>query len=205
MTGIKFFSLSADSTQVSNIAGECAALLKIDSCVGLIPTETVYGLVCRWNDQNAYEKIWKIKKRPKDKKFQMLALSVADAEKFGFVPDVRARNLLDSFSPGPLTVISRSSFGGSIGLRIPSNAFSRAVLSGIRCPLAATSANISGAKDFSGFGPILSSLAGTPDFAVDAGLVDGCPSTVVDLSGSEIRILRHGKISEKMILEAISK
>jgi L-threonylcarbamoyladenylate synthase len=205
MSSTRLFSLSdPNKLLIEKVAKECSSIIRQKSRIGLIPTETVYGIVCKWQDYAAYEKILEMKKRPKEKNFQMLALSLEDAEQFGFCLNEKIKHVAKRFFPGPLTLIAHSkSTNEGIGLRIPSHPFARALLAKLSFPLAATSANISGEKNFMDFAPILPSLGTKIDFAVDAGQVSGDASTVLDLRTDEAKILRHGKIPDDMIFKVL--
>ncbi|MBQ7651637.1 MAG: Sua5/YciO/YrdC/YwlC family protein, partial [Victivallales bacterium] len=70
--------------------------------VAVVPTETVYGLVCAWDNEDARERIYSIKNRPHDKRLQMLAPDIATAIKAGVLPDARLDRIAEKFWPGPL-------------------------------------------------------------------------------------------------------
>lgn len=127
--------------------------------------------------------------------------------------DSRALALARAFLPGPLTlVVRRPPFVdaaivgglGTLGLRVPNHELCAALLA--QCgPLAATSANLSGAPAYSGrdaSDPQAASRAHLPeaDLFIDAGPAPlGVASTVVDLSGSDVRLIRAGAISFEAI------
>jgi len=56
----------------SELVAQCVQLLKQPGTVLLLPTETVYGLVCRWTDENARKRIYSLKGRDENKPFQMM-------------------------------------------------------------------------------------------------------------------------------------
>ena len=86
----------------------------------LVPTETVYGLVCDWEDQLARERIYALKVRDSRKPLAMFADSCNMAENFGVKLNNNARILLEKFAPGPITVIAPGNeFYPTIGVRIP--------------------------------------------------------------------------------------
>ena len=87
----------------------------------IIPTETVYGIAANGLNQKTLERLYEIKKRPKDKP---LSLHIANKEKVeelasGITP--AAYRLMDKFWPGPLTVVLNSKEKGSLGIRMPDN------------------------------------------------------------------------------------
>jgi len=174
----------------------CVAALSKSGSVLLAPTETVYGLLCSWPDAAARERIYQAKRRDGRKPLQMLAADVAMVEAAGGVLTATARRLAAAFCPGPLTVIIDATDGGSIGFRIPDHAFVLSVIRGHGKPLAATSANLSGAPAALSVPEALATLAEPPDLAMDGGALpmDSLASTVVDARGG-LKILREGTVS----------
>ena len=193
------------SADEARITAECAEMLKRRGAVLLLPTETVYGFMCRWDDSEARERIYKIKRRSSDKPFQMLASSIAQAEKEGLIFDGEARRIAEKFFPGPLTLVVKNRDGGTTGLRIPKHQFILNIIRIIDSPLAATSANISGEPAALTLEDALRNLESLPDMAVDGGKIEaGAASTVVDASSSPFKILRPGPIKEEEIRKAVA-
>lgn len=196
--------LSLNETGAASIAGICGKTLSKKGSVLLLPTETVYGFMCLWDDQQAREKILKMKRRDSKKPFQMLSSSVALAEKQGLVFEGEARKIADKFFPGALTLIVCNRDGGTTGLRIPNHEFMQELLGKIGCPLAATSANISGEPAALTIEDALKDLEIFPDLAVDGGRIEhGKASTLVDATTAPFRILRDGLIGEDAIRRAV--
>ena len=88
----------------------------------------MYGLAALWGHQGARQKIYQLKRRPADKRLQMLAASVDVAVAAGLCPDDRLERLGRQFWPGALTVVAAARGGDSIGLRIPAHPFLAALL-----------------------------------------------------------------------------
>lgn len=185
----------------------CRAALRRDGGVILIPTETVYGLACRWDDAAARERIRRMKGRDPEKPLQMLAPDLDTALAVGLVDDVRLRRLAQRFCPGPLTIVQKARAGGTIGVRVPDHPFALELLREIRQPLAATSANRSGEPSATVFAEAVANLASPPDLAVDGGTIpaSGQASTVVDISVTPWRILRQGPVGEAELREALER
>ena len=78
------------------------------------PTETVYGLMCRWDAAAARARIARMKQRAPDKHLQMLADSLEAAVAAGLVADERFRRVAAAFWPGPLTAVGPAARGGTI-------------------------------------------------------------------------------------------
>ena len=125
----------------------------------IVPTDTVYGLVCRYDSKTAVEKIYKLKKRDKKKPLILLGYNWKALKKFVTVGTLHATSLrrLIKQWPGPLTIILPASKlvprflnkgFQTIGIRVPNNKFLLKLLK--HCPeqiLASTSANFSGKSD----------------------------------------------------------
>lgn len=115
-----------------------------------------------------------------------------------------AREFMDAFWPGPLTLVVKASHHlpdvliqgrGTIGVRVPSSQACLRLLTFCGCPLTSTSANISGQKLPSTIDKIEAVLGPGIDLYLDAGpLVESKPSTVLDVSGIRPRLLREGAI-----------
>ena len=84
------------------------AVLAEPGGVVLLPTETVYGLVCDWEDAVARERIYALKGRDRDKPLAMFAADAAMAERFGVRLNRAAGMLLEAFAPGSHPLLSPS-------------------------------------------------------------------------------------------------
>jgi L-threonylcarbamoyladenylate synthase len=164
------------------------------------PTDTVYGLGALARNQAAVERIYEIKRRPSDRR--LVVMVAAPAALRGLVRiDGRARALMRRWWPGPLTLVLPSLQGGedSLAVRIPDHPVALELLRRVGEPLATSSANLSGRP------PALSAgdLAGLEGLAavLDAGpAAGGVPSTLLDLTSPEPRVLRSGPISEDKLV-----
>ena len=194
-------------TETENSAiEECLSLLKIQGSVLLLPTETVYGLMCSWNDELAIRRIEKMKRRDANKNFQLLSDDIEKIERVGGILNDAALKICWKLCPGPLTLVIKSTHGGTIGFRIPKYYFLLKLIAKFGHPLTATSANISGEPPYAKAAEALVSLDKEfPDILIDGGLIPSgaLASTVVDLSGDEIKIIRKGLISEDEIRKAV--
>jgi len=177
-----------------------------DSPVLLLPTETVYGLFCNYDDPEAKNKIFEMKNRDKNKRLQLIAPNVNCLEKHGVDITMEVELLIQKFCPGPITIISNTLNNHTektIGFRIPNSPFLLNLMRKTKLSLAATSANISGDPPASSIHEALEMLKYPPDAVVDAGILNGEPSTVVDMTGSNPLILREGPISMLQIKETL--
>jgi len=170
------------------------------------PTETVYGLMTLWGNARGCERIFRLKRRPKEKRLQMLAASIETAISHGMCDSPALRALAEAFWPGPLTVVGPASGGGTIGLRIPQHPFLLHLLRELGLPLAATSANLSGREPACTAGDAVRQLGGSPDLLVDGGDTregGGEASTVVSVVGKPFCVLRSGPVTEEALCLAL--
>jgi L-threonylcarbamoyladenylate synthase len=175
--------------------------------LAIFPTETVYGIASRPDDPAATARLFEAKRRPVSLNLPVLAASAEEALEL-VEANEPARRLAAAFWPGPLTMVlprgARSrewSLGdetGTMGVRVPDHPLALALLQRAG-PVAATSANFSGAAPLNDtaalqqtFGEAVAvyvvARAGTESLA-------GVSSTVVDLTGDELRVLREGPIN----------
>ncbi len=181
----------------------------------MLPTETVYGLITRWDNPEGRERIYAMKHRPASKLLQMMTADLPAAYQAGIHPSPELERLATRFWPGPLTVVAKATMPpensplpkqDSIGLRIPNHPFLLQLMKEAKCPLAATSANRSGTPAAINYHDALDGLGEMPDLAVDAGVItvtDGAASTVVSLLENTPKILREGTISLQEIQQAV--
>jgi L-threonylcarbamoyladenylate synthase len=177
----------------------------------VIPTETVYGVAALPSVTNATQQLFALKDRPERVALAVLVDGAGQADALGiFTP--AAALLAEELWPGPLTLVLRRrsdattlALGGApdtVGVRNPDDEFVRALARRVG-PVATTSANRHGQPTPTTAEAAAAALAGDVAVVVDGGLRDGVPSTVVDCTGSEIRVLRTGEISERALLRCL--
>ncbi len=180
---------------------EAAAAALSGGGVLVVPTETVYGIMTRWDSDSGRERIYALKHRPQNKLQQMLAPSVEAAVRAGVKPSTDLDRLAERFWPGPLTVVVEGSTPGeTIGLRIPDHPVLLKMLETAGCVAAATSANLSGTPPAVNVEDALAGLDGEPDFAVNGGVITvtgGKASTVVSIVGGKdaLKVIREGVVT----------
>lgn len=174
------------------------------------PTDTVYGVGALAFDGRAVESIYTAKDRPAEKAIPVLIADESDLEKVGVDIPAIAHRLATRFWPGPLTVLvpkkptlpASVSATDTVGVRIPDHAVTRALLRAAG-PMAVTSANISGQPSPSTAEDVFAQLNGRIPLIIDGGKTPGgTPSTLVDCTGENIRILREGPLSLEELLSA---
>jgi len=169
------------------------------------PTETVYGLGAHAFNEKAVANIFKVKGRPQDNPLTVHLSNLVDLEKIAVDIPAVAYQILDHFAPGPITVVLRksdlvpgvvSAGLNTVGVRFPSNNIARALIKAAAVPLVAPSANLSGKPSPTKAWHVYDDLAGKIPCIIDGGASQlGLESTILDLSGSEPKILRPGLIS----------
>ena len=178
-----------------------------------IPTDTLYGLAANLFDETALDRIYQIKGRP-----QKLALPVliSNTDQLEMVSDEISKislKLARQFWPGPLTLVlpkkdtvSYIATGGlnTIAVRIPNHRVPLAIIEELGFPITGTSANLSGNPDLMPLESVERELGDHLDCLLKCGPPPlGMASTVVDVSSSEITILRDGVIKQSEIFACL--
>ena len=181
---------------------EAAELLRQGN-VGLVPTETVVGLVA---GESGLPRLAGIKGRDPGKPIALLCSSMEFAFALAARVPPAAEALASSFWPGPLTLVLDSGNGGTIGLRVPDHPVVRELLAEYGKPLHATSANFAGEPAPSALAEVDERVREQVDFAVDGESGGGEASAVVDLSGGAVRLLRAtAELTEERLLAIIGQ
>ena len=174
----------------------------------VFPTDTVYGIGCDPYNENAVLRLYEIKKRKKTKSFPILGLSKTELEKIAEF-NALEKKIAEKFWPGQITLVLkvkdekiRQSLGldKKIAVRVPNN---QCVLSLLKeCKLlVGTSANISGTAPFTDPNECSKDLI-KYDLLIDGGIIPSRKeSTIVEIVGDDIKILREGNVSEMEIRE----
>lgn len=171
------------------------------------PTDTIYGLAADVFTPAAIQRIYTIKGRSKEKAIPVLIGTFDQLLPLVQTIDERALRIINAFWPGPLTLVLQKNERipteltdyPTVGLRMPNHSFTLSLLKETG-PLATTSANLSGAVNPADVEGVIAQLGEQVDLILDGGPTSGpIASTVVDLSGPEIKILRAGQITLKDI------
>ena len=188
-----------------NVA-RAVAWLRAGEAIGL-PTETVYGLAADANNLDAVTKIFSAKGRPADHPLIVHVASAEDAKAWAGDWPEAADKLAHAFWPGPMTLIVKRAAhvldavtGGqdTVGLRVPSHPAAQAVLQhfhGEHQGLAAPSANQFGQVSPTTAAHVAAEFPDRLLMILDGGPCDvGVESTIIDVSGDTVRILRPGRV-----------
>jgi L-threonylcarbamoyladenylate synthase len=190
---------------------EIAELLKKGQIIAF-PTETVYGLGVVYDNEEAFNTLTSVKKRPPDKPFTLMCNSISDIVNYAEI-DQRTEIIIDEYMPGPLTIIVPAKQSvpkwvhlntGKIGIRVSSAQFLQELIMKVGKPLLVPSANVadyppakSGEEAFEIFnGLIAGVLLGTSG--------KGVPSTVIEIS-DKIKLIRQGAIAFEDILKVVEE
>jgi len=170
-----------------------------------IPTDTLYGLAADPFNAAAVKRVFDAKRRPDAQPLLLVAADVVQvSSQLGRLSAEGAR-LAERFWPGPLTLLvtapaalapAVAAGSGRVGVRVPAHEVTRALCRIAARLLTATSANISGEPPSSDPDVVERSLGGSIDVLLDAGATaGGTPSTIVDVTGDEPRLIRAGAVS----------
>lgn len=157
-----------------------------------VPTDTVYGLVATLDNGAA---LFEAKRRPHGVDLPVLCADRAQAQGLAAdpLPDEPAARW-----PGPLTLVVRRApyvtadlgeHHETVGVRVPDHPVPQALARHVG-PLASTSANLHGAPPATTADEVRAQLGDSVGMVIDGGVCDGTPSTVLDCTGPEPRVLR---------------
>ena len=174
---------------VRQVAPRQAAELLREGKVGLVPTETVVGLVA---GEAGLSRLAGIKGRDPAKPIALLCPSAKSAFALASHVPPAAETLAASLWPGPLTLVLDTKDGGTIGVRVPDHPTVQTLLAEYGGPLYATSANPSGRPAPATLDDVAPTIEEDVDFVVSGKKGGGKASAVVDLSRGRAVVLRPG-------------
>jgi tRNA threonylcarbamoyl adenosine modification protein (Sua5/YciO/YrdC/YwlC family) len=187
---------------VSDTVAAAVAALRAGGVV-VLPTDTVYGLAVLPESEQAVRNLYALKGRGEAQPTALVASSVERL--LELVPELRSSHqLLSALLPGAYTLVLSNPAGRypwlcgpgapTIGVRVPAVTGPGADVLAAVGSVAATSANLPGGPDPRRLADIPDGLVAGAAAAVDGGELLGAPSTVLDLSGPEPRVLREGAL-----------
>lgn len=194
-------------SEYSDAVKQAVAALKNSGLV-IYPTETCYGIAAAANDPVAVRKLLQYKRRPEGKPVSIAVSDINMAAEYVEINDT-ANEIYEKFLPGPVTVISKdlgkvaeglASEQGTLGVRIPDYEIAMAIIKEFGSAITATSANISGKKTPYTIEDITDNMSSKQrelvDVLLDVGeLPHNPPSTVIDTTKEDLKVLRHGDIA----------
>jgi L-threonylcarbamoyladenylate synthase len=189
--------------------------------VVVIPTDTVYGLVCNPESEAAVRRVYELKRRPSVKPSAVMFFALEPALECLAEVGPRTRAALTTLLPGPVTLLLANpklrfplacdparTRSGLLGLRVPALSGPLTELASVRLPAAQSSANLSGGSDPWRLQDVPTELCEGADLVLDGGELPGIASTVIDLSEYERagkwRIVREGPLKRAELERALA-
>ena len=194
-----------------NLIGKAIHILKKGGLI-IYPTETCYGIGCDALNEDAIEKVYRVKKRRKRKPLPIIVSSLEMMKKYGKITK-EVEYLVKKFMPGPLTIVVEKKKTipdilnpKEIAFRISSHPIAQQLVEKLNKPITATSANISGNKPIYSGEEIVKIFNGKVDMIIDSGnlpLIQ--PSTIIRVKKSKIELIREGAIPFNIVLREFKK
>lgn len=184
-----------------------AEILKKDGVIS-VPTDTVYGLCASINSVKAHKKLVEIKNRPNGKPFPIMCADEAQIESIAKVSE-RVKRIIRNLMPGPITLVLEKKADlanyinngkNTIAVRMATSNELRELIEKVGCPIFMTSANQSGKNVCKSIDEI-EKVCPDLDGVLEGEVSFNEPSTIVDCTSEDIKILRDGPISLYEILE----
>ena len=178
----------------------------------VLPTETVYGLFAQALNEEAVERVYELKQRPRDKALNLNVASLEEIYAFSKNQPSYLEQLYKAFLPGPLTIILQAndrvpawinSGVETVGFRIPNHPVTLDLIRKYG-PLIGPSANLSGKASGTSFQQIMMDFQEEVSGVKDDAALTGQDSTILDLSGEKALILRQGAITREDILAQVN-
>lgn len=197
----QLFTVHPDNPQLRPL--KQAALLIDRGAVAAIPTDSCYALVCHLDDKAAADRLRRIRRVDERHHLTLLCRDLADIATYARVDNARYR-LLKLATPGPYTFILEATrevprrlshpARKTIGIRVPAHPVAQRLLEVLGQPLASTTLLLPGDElPLVDAHEIRARLQHDIDLVIDGGAAGVEPTTVIDLTGREARVLREGR------------
>ncbi|MGE5218356.1 MAG: L-threonylcarbamoyladenylate synthase [Chloroflexota bacterium] len=206
-------SFKAKETGAEVLAAAVAALKRGEVIV--LPTETLYGLGADALDAAAAERVFQLKGRDAANPLPVLVADRAMLASLVTAVAPLAERLIAEFWPGPLTLVlpARKNLpkplvnsSGGVAVRISSQPIAQELVKALGRPITATSANPSGQPPARTVEQAKRYFAGQIEIFIDGGeLTSRTGSTVAEINGERIRIIRQGDISREDLQRVAGK
>jgi L-threonylcarbamoyladenylate synthase len=195
-------------TNIEQVLYHTVDILKNGGIV-VYPTETFYGLGVKFDMEDSLKKLYDIKQRPEEKAMPLIIGNKGLLMVVAASINDTALSLIDRFWPGPLTLIflakenlSEYITAGThmIAVRIPGESFALHLAKTANFPITATSANPSGFPPAQDAETAKKYFGDKVDLIIDGGHTSGgLPSTIVNVTGNKMKILREGVIKKELL------
>ena len=178
-----------------------------DGGVIVMPTDTVYGIICDATNKDAVKKVFNLKKRNFSKPLIVLVSDVEMLNKCSSNINSLEKKIINKYLPGKLTLILKKSTlipdivtanMDSVGIRIPDDKNLIDLIKKFGKPIVATSANISAHKVITTINLLENHIKENVDYIVDCGYINNDTSTIVKVNDNRIEILREGELSSNI-------
>jgi len=165
------------------------------------PTDTVYGFGCSLFNKKGIERIYRIKRSEKNRPFSFICADLKDISLYTKVSNY-AYKTMKRLLPGPYTFILEGTRlvpkimltkRATAGIRVPDNQICLAIVKELGHPIITTSAQLPEGEDFYDPGEIEQKAGKVLDAVIDGGILISEPSSVIDLTDDQPKILREGK------------
>jgi L-threonylcarbamoyladenylate synthase len=213
LTSTKILPVNPENPE-RNIVYEAGRILKGGGIVSF-PTETVYALAADAYNQETVAKIYRIKRRDRSKPLSVFLRDADEARRVVDHVSRDAQKLMDKYWPGPLTLVFKCNTcklsvvlgkGNKLGIRVSPTKLIDRLLDACKVPFTATSANISGKKSCVAANRVHYFFNGRIDLILDGGRSTVfLPSTVLDVSGERVVLLRAGHIPIEEIKQMVPR
>lgn len=181
----------------------------------IFPTRCLYGIGADAMNLKAVNNVFQIKKRHLKNPLLILIRGKEELKDVVEKIPMSAQMLMDYFWPGKITIIFKAKENllknltgnsGKIGVRIPGNSISKAIVDQFSNPITGTSANFSSKPGAFNISTIDPKIIKKVDFCIDGGVLKGgVGSTIIDVTYNPPVILREGEVSVKEIYNILDK
>jgi L-threonylcarbamoyladenylate synthase len=178
--------------------------------VAVFPTDTVYGVCCDPDSEQAARRLYALKGRPAARPAAIMFFALEPALQALPELELDERAALSALLPGPVTLLLSNPDSSSVtlGLRVPSLPEGLRALASMTRPVMQSSANMSGEPDARTLAQVPESMRAGADLVLDGGELPGKPSTVIDLRDyAEHRrwhVLRDGALARATVRELLT-
>ena len=197
----QYFQIHPDNPQIRLIK-QAAQIIQSGGIVA-VPTDSAYALVCQLDDKSAVERLRRIRGVDEKHHLTLLCRDLSEIALYARVDNAQYR-MLKATTPGPYTVILEATrelprrlshpSRKTIGLRVPQNTITQALLAELGAPLIGTTLQLPGDEEIlSDPDEVRTRLEKLIDLVIDGGAGTLEPTTVIDLTGPEPVLIREGR------------
>lgn len=181
--------------------------------VAAYPTDSIYALGCAIESRDAIEKIYRAKNMNKNQRLALICPDLSTASEYGLFSQTAFR-LAQRIFPGPYTLVVPATRATprlltdakrrTVGIRVTSHPIAQALAEGLGRPLLTSSAIVPETHEpCRDADEILEAFGRIVDVVIDAAQTPAEPSTVLEVDGEDIRLIRQGQGSIEGILDVV--